>query len=238
MKKFATILVVFAFVSMLPYSASAQIKMSAGLKAGLSMANWSGADAKPTTMGLSPLFAYSTRTGFTGYGFLGIQFINLIGAQVEVGYSMKGTKVKGAETRVGQNNNIIPITIDGTMAFDYLEIPILVKLCLPVPVINPYIYAGPSIGMLLSAKFNVKATGSDGGQTISSDTTVDVKENINSTDVGLAFGAGVDLPFGLLIDLRYTLGLGTIAKQETGSSTTPDVKNGVFAIMAGWGFKL
>jgi hypothetical protein len=237
MKKFAPILVALVFVSMLPFSASAQIKMTAGIKAGLSMANLSGADVKTLTANMPLGVALSTRPGFTGFGFFGIQFINLIGAQVEVGYVMKGSKIKGTASVI-QQNIPVSVNVDGTMSLDYLEIPILVKLSLPVPVVNPYIYVGPSIGMLLSSKMHVKTTASVQGISFSSDTTVDFKEHINSTDVGLAFGAGIDLPMGLLIDLRYTLGLGTIAKQETGSSTTPDIKNGVFAIMVGWGFKL
>lgn len=89
--------------------------------------------------------------------------------------------------------------------------------------------SAPSIGILLSA--TAKA----------GDQSTDAKDDYNGTDFGLAFGAGVDLPMGLLFDLRYTLGLSKISKEYTdlsGASVTPDVKNGAFAIMVGWEFKL
>jgi hypothetical protein len=233
MKNFAAILSALLIIGMLPFSASAQIKMSAGLKGGLSMANLSNVK---TMMELPPGVDVSARYGFTGYGFFGVQFIGLIGAQVEVGYAMKGTKIKGTVTGI---DNGVPVSgdVEATMSVDYLEIPVLAKLCLPMPIINPYIYAGPSIGVLLSAKYHHRVAATGGGQSGTEDTTMDVKDNVKSTDVGLAFGAGMSLPMGLLVDLRYTLGLSTIVKEETGS-TTPNVKNGVFAIMVGWGLKL
>ena len=230
MKKFTTILIALGFVGILSFSASAQIKMSAGIKAGLSMANLSNAK---TMMELPSGVEYATRYEFIGFGFFNVQFIDLIGAQVEAGYAMKGTKLKGTST--GTENGVpISADIDGTMSFDYLEIPILAKLCLPMPAMNPYIYVGPSIGILLSSKYQHKITASNGE---GENTTEDIKEHINGTDVGLAFGAGIILPMGLLFDLRYTLGLSTIAKEEPGSAT-PDIKNGVFTIMVGWGLKL
>jgi opacity protein-like surface antigen len=232
-KKFSVALVAMVFVGMMSSSASAQVKMGLGIKAGLNIASLSGKDADSLPVpGLPiPVFVTSngSRIGLVGGGFFSIYFNDIFAAQIEAEYSMKGKKY----TKTISGNGM-SITIDATAAIDYLEIPILAKVVIPTSgSLNPFVYVGPSIGILLSAKSKYSASGA-----ASADTTVDGKDYINGSDFGLAFGAGIAFKMGLLFDLRYTLGLSTIGKKVEGMTESLDMKNGVFAIMAGYEFKL
>jgi hypothetical protein len=193
MKKFAAILIALVLVGMTPVSTSA-MNMGVGIKAGLNMASISGTGESKTKMGLAAL------------ALLDMQFSDMFGAQIELGYVMNGAKASEG---------------DGSLSLNYLAIPLLFKIILPVPAVNPYIIVGPSIGILMAA------TESDGTN------DRDVKAGFAGTDFGLAFGAGVNIPMGLIVELRYTLGLSKLDKDGNG-----DNKNGAFAIMAGWEFKI
>src|SRR5689334_22226541 len=79
--------------------------------------------------------------------------------------------------------------------FSYVNIPVILKLY-TVAGIN--LQAGPQWGFLTSAKFDDE----------------NIKDNLKSTDFGLALGAGWDLPFGLTIDGRYNLGLKNVSDES------------------------
>jgi hypothetical protein len=105
----------------------------------------------------------------------------------------------------------------------YLEIPVLAKLQIPSQgSIKPNIFAGPAIGLKLSGSVKAKYAG---------ETETENIEDLKGMDLGLVIGGGVDYLMGnkiLTVDLRYTLGLGTISDYEG-----EDVKNGVFSILFG-----
>jgi len=109
-----------------------------------------------------------------------LMFSEHLGIQPELLYSGQGAKV----------------SFDGTSqkdAYAYLNIPILLRYQV-VPLVH--IMAGPQLGILASAKEK-----DDQGNSI------DIKDTRKSSDIGIAFGAGIDLPFGLNADLRYVAGL-------------------------------
>ena len=62
---------------------------------------------------------------------------------------------------------------------------------------------------------------------------------MKSTDFGLVIGAGVDFGLGvpgtgkITLDVRYSLGLSTIADVE---GEEVDIKNGAFSLMVGFSF--
>jgi hypothetical protein len=207
MKKFATILMALVFVSMMSFSASAQSKMGIGIKAGLNMASVGG-DGTDN---------YKSRMGLYAGALFEVQFSDMFAGQIEAAYSMEGAKEEG--TMMG-------VAYTATVKLDYLEIPILLKVILPVPAVNPYIIVGPALGINLGATVTAEA----GGQTHDTD----IKDAISGTDFGLAFGAGVAIPMGLIVELRYTLGLSNINKDND----TVKNHNNVFAILAGWEFKI
>ncbi len=107
---------------------------------------------------------------------------------------------------------------------DYIELPILVKVGFGAGSVKPCIFAGPAFGILVSAKET------DGTN------SVDIKDNLNSLDLGLVVGAGVDVNM-LTIDLRYDLGLSNLPKTPDGyDGDMPSVKNGAFMAMVGVSF--
>ena len=201
-----------------------------GMKAGLNMANFSGDDADPDEGDKK------SRTGFSAGGFLTYGITEMFAVQPELLYTMKGAKYEW----------------DGgsaTTKFDYLEIPVLVKVSIPTEGnIGPHFFIGPSLGILLGAKNKVEIDGED-PEGLAGDH--DVKDETKSTEFGLVFGAGVDIGMphsAITIDGRFGLGLtGTCEDctyetydEETMEMVTVteklDVKNTVISFKVGYSF--
>ena len=145
------------------------------------------------------------------------QFSDLFAIQPEAYYTMKG----GSRDYNGANL---------TVSFDYIEVPFLLKLIIPVEGSNirPSIFAGPSIGFNTTAKIKLEVNGESAEEDL---------EDVKSTDVSLAFGGGIGFMVGgneLGFDVRYILGLTTIDD----SNSNDDVKNTVIAFNVYFGFSL
>jgi hypothetical protein len=184
---------------------------SKGIKVGLNMAKFTGSDAKDVTM----------RTGLAAGVFITYSLSDLIAIQPEVYYAMKGTKGKYFYPPSGP-------TVDVTEKFDYIEIPVLFKVQLAGGTsFKPSFYAGPELGILLSAKVKGEANG------VSVEN--DVKSETKSTDFGLIGGVGADYLMGsgkLTFDIRYDIGLAKVID----SSPAPKVYNSAITILVGYGF--
>ena len=100
--------------------------------------------------------------------------------------------------------------------YGYLHIPVLVRARLMREgTFVPVVFAGPAVGILLSAKW-------DGD---------DVKDSFKSTDFGADLGVGAEIALSgmkFLIDLRYYLGLTDVYKD-----TDYSMKNRGFMLTAG-----
>jgi Outer membrane protein beta-barrel domain len=99
---------------------------------------------------------------------------------------------------------------DWQSTFRSLDTPLLAKLRLRRgKVVTPYLAAGPTFGLLLSAKY--KATDEDGETT-----SEDIKEDTNSLAVGMCGGLGVEVPVGdksrVFVEGLYDLGLTGLQK--------------------------
>ncbi len=181
-----------------------------GLKAGLQLANLSGS-------GVDSIFgagvSKSMKIGFGGGAFLTYGFSPMFAIQPEIMYVMKGAKFSegGATAKVKT---------------DYLQVPVLLKLSPQTQgKIKPYFFAGPFVGILLSAK------ATDGG-------SVDIKDNLKSTEFGVSFGAGVGFPMtkgAITVDGRYDLGLSKVAKSDKVSDD--NIKTGTISFFVGYNFK-
>ena len=208
MKKFFTLLfILVAFVSV----SQAQIQL--GPKAGLTIATVAGSDVEDF-FGTTP----DSRTGFNGGIFFMYQFNKMFAIQPEAYYIMKGA-----------TDNIEGV--DVALKLDYIEVPLLLKLVIPVEGSNvrPAIFAGPAIGFNMSAKVK--------GESGEESAEVDVKDQVKSTDFSLIFGGGVGFMVGtneLGADVRYSLGL--TSWDDSGNDA--DVKNNVISINAYFGFSL
>ncbi len=186
-------------------------QMQIGPKAGLNIANIVGDDANFFGLDLD------SRTGFTGGIFFMYQFSDLFAIQPEVYYTMKG-----ATSNIGG--------IDITFSIDYIEVPVLLKVIIPVEGSNirPSIFAGPSLGFNSTAKLKIEADGESAEEDL---------EDIKSTEFGLVFGGGLGFIIGkneLGFDIRYILGLTTLDDSDFNG----DIKNTVIAFNVYFGFSL
>ncbi len=187
----------------LPYQAAAGVKF--GIKAGANVANVNGDFA-------SNVSDWKTRVGFCGGAFLELNFGRILTIQPEVLYTMKGAKATIEEGA---------LTGTGKLRFDYVEIPILLKVRIPTGPVHPFVFAGPAIGFILTTTFK-DITG----------TSTDI-EGAEHVDYSAVMGAGLQLGNSLHLDARYTLGL---RKLEVPPIGTIDLKNGVLSATLGLAF--
>ncbi len=183
MKKALSVGLLLAFLSS---AALAQLGISKGLKGGLNLATVGGSDAPSGLTGVSQYAA-----GI----YLEISLPGPLAVEGDVLYSVKGAKME------------VPSVATQTTTLSYLEIPVLAKFYLPLPVIKPHIFAGPAIGFLMSAKEKDEVLGST--------TEKDVKDATTSTDLGIVVGAGVKIAtpiIDLSVEARYNYGLTSIDK--------------------------
>jgi hypothetical protein len=115
-----------------------------------------------------------------------------------------------------------------TARVNYLEFPLLVRIGAPMSAGRAYVFAGPNFGLKAST----------GGELKTSDTTVDLGEDIDpairSFEAGLIFGAGIERGV-YLIEVRYTLGLTDVMTNIYPHANA--VHNRVFTALAGLRFK-
>lgn len=185
--------------------ATAQLLPSYGVKAGLNFSN----------INLDDLDA-SHRTGVAGGLFVNLPWPGL-NLQGEILYTTKGF-TEG--------------TLISDREFDFrmhdLQIPVLVKLALPLPMVSPSLYAGPALSYRL--KGEVKDDDGD---------WVDVKDDLKSSSWSLILGFDVKLMSTLIVDFRYDLGLSAINETSLGDNVTElnkDIKDRTLTAMVGWQF--
>lgn len=142
-----------------------------GAKAGLNLSNLTG-DAENVSM----------KVGFQVGGFAEIKLSEKFALQPELMFSSLGAKNDTGGS-------------DEALNLNYIVVPIMAKYFATEKL---SFEAGPSVGILMSAKFDSE----------------DVKDIYNSTDFGVNFGAGFDVTENINLGLRYTLGLGNIVKDS------------------------
>jgi hypothetical protein len=200
--------------------AAAATTFSLGIKAGVSSANnLLNSDNGSEKSLVRPTF------GIFGIISLGAH----LAIQPEVNYLTTGQRT------------VVPIILPPTIlefvdTFGYLHIPVLIKYRLVrTGKAIPSAFAGPALGILLSARQRVYTGGS-----LTDD--FNVKNHFRSMDFGADLGAGVEMTLGgmkALIDARYYLGLTDVALDPSGpifldsSLLDPDLKNRGLSITVG-----
>ena len=186
-------------LSLFPVSASALFKL--GVQGGLNLSSVSSDTA---------ISGLANRNGLMAGAFLELDTGSFFSIQPELNYIQKGyTYLSGTTTTVAK--------------VDFIEIPVFLRLNLPIPIISPYLFAGPAFG------FRTKAE-SDLG----SGTPTDISTTVEKNDISAAIGGGVDMSIAPLISLfangRYSIGL----KDIDTSATVAKTKG--FQILAGLAF--
>jgi hypothetical protein len=207
MKRLTTVLVIAVFAGLLALPQPARADVQFGIKAGGNMARPTGLDAQDPTATLK------NKVGFNGGIFLAFNFGRIVTVQWEVLYTMKGA------TYVALDN-----TFTDKLYADYIEVPLLFKLRIPTPIVQPFVFAGPTVGFKLQEKLETN------GQEVPL-----TQKLLKNNDYGAIFGAGLNLGRNFMVDVRYSLGLQKVISTVQGE-VQPDFKNGVWSASIGIAF--
>lgn len=158
-----------------------------GINAGINV-------SKTTISGGGLSFSTSSLVGLRAGGFAEFQLGKNFELQPELQYSRMGGKIDFSA--FGESGN-------GSLNLDYLAIPVLVKYKISETGLN--VYAGPQLGILMSAK----------GKALR-ETTENLKDNFKSTDFAGVFGAEYNFPLGIILSTRYQAGFSNIGKDIDG----------------------
>ena len=142
---------------------------------------------------------YSPMAGLN-LGLLGhVHLTDQLALQPEIYYSGQGAKIENINTNLN---------------LDYINVPVLLQYMFD----NGFrIQAGPQLGFLVAAK------------TKSGDTTINVKDDYESLDVGLGIGASYVNPnTGFGVDARYNHGLTNVRTSGNSDSKNRGFQLGVF----------
>ncbi|MDW3229046.1 MAG: porin family protein, partial [Acidobacteriota bacterium] len=135
MKKLLGVILAASFLLLVAAPAPSEAGIKFGLRLGGNTAKLTGDDIQDIEETIK------SKTGLVAGVFLAINLGKIVTIQPEVLYTMKGTKL---EDSLGEYS--------GKLYGDYLEIPLLLKIRIPTPGIQPAIFAGPSVGFKLREK--------------------------------------------------------------------------------------
>lgn len=185
---------------------------SFGVLGGATFSSISGPEAEAANL--------KTRTSFAFGGFVRIGISRNIAIEPQLLYIRKGAKASDAN-----------VTLAARLG--YLEVPVLVTVRFPAASrggASPFFQAGPAVAFKLDCKVVV---------TNNTTTILQKCEDLEpdpillkSTDLGLLFGAGVDVGRAKVL-ARYELGLSKIDDSGGGS----DARNRSIVVLVGWTFR-
>jgi hypothetical protein len=112
--------------------------------------------------------------------------------------------------------------VESTMALDYVEVPVLLRVRFGSGRIRYYAAGGPSTAFLARAKMRTAFSGSV--------EEFDLADSVEQVDFGFAAGGGVEIG-KVIVDARYTAGLSDIDANERAKTT-----NRAIAVTAGFRF--
>jgi hypothetical protein len=231
--RWASITSIVALLTLTASHASAQVTWDAGFKLGVNFANLRGdtqisgtetGEGGETISVSGDVDGY--RTGFVGGGFATANITDAFGIRLELLYSQKGGKGDISVTVDGQPAGVLK----NTVKLDYLEIPVLAVGSFPAGNKAKFnVFGGPAVAFNVSAK--------DKAEFLGEEEEVDIGEFTETTDFGIALGAGVTIlaheRANVVIEGRYTIGLISVDK-----AGVDDLKNNAISIMVGMSFPI
>lgn len=172
----------------------AQVKFAFGIRTGINFGTVSF-DPEPT------LAQGVTKSGLTTLvvgGVAEIEFAKMFAVEVEPRYIKKGMKFEaGAASQ--------------KISTSELEFPMHFKVKFMQGPVRPFAFAGPNLGIVMSATSKLEGTGND--------SETDIKSTTSSTNFGIDFGGGAEFRVASQVaitgDVRYSLGLSNL------DNTTP-----------------
>ena len=161
---------------------------------------------------LDPDEATSSRTGGMFGGYIGTHMGRLFTIRLEGYWTRKGADLTESGNTVA------------SFKINYIEVPLLLRVHIPLVIVKPAIYAGPAISFQTSC--DLEATG--GPSVPCADAGVDLK----STDFSGIIGAGVGVG-PITLDVQYDFSFSNILDDAT--SGTTEVKNQTWTVRAAFG---
>jgi len=159
---------------------------------------------------------FDSRISFALGGYLAFNISDDFSVQPELLFVQKGAKWTEGDAKL-------------VFRLSYLEIPILAKYSFAAGTnMKVSVFAGPAVAL----KVGATAYWED-----EEDSDTEDIDEAKGMDLGLSFGAGMEMPFGknvLTFDIRYTLGLGKCFDNDEGEEI--DAKNSAILFLAGIGF--
>jgi hypothetical protein len=209
MRKLTVALVIGAFACLLAIPTPATAGVQFGIKGGGNMAKVTGQDAQDINTTLK------NKVGFVAGVFVAFNMGSVFTLQLEALYTMKGVTMEVTD---------VSTTYIEKIYGNYIEIPLLLKLRIPTPLVSPFVFAGPAVGFKLSEKLNVDGTDVPLGEAL-----------LKNNDYGAIFGGGLNIGSHFQIDVRYSMGLQKVISTLEGE-TPLDIKNGVWSATVGIAF--
>jgi hypothetical protein len=205
------IVVTACLVTLLPGAAAAQ-SIGGGVKGGASFGDVpniaDGVDAASDIL--------ERRIGYAVGGFVAIRFGNGFSIQPEALYTQKG---------VGASASGLIDSAEFKLKADYVDVPILGRFTFGKG-LRGYVFAGPSLNFLISAK--AKSGFLEGGS------ETDVSEDMESFEAALVLGGGIEIG-PLLVEARWSEGLTNILVEGVSPAGT-DLKTRTLLVLAGLRF--
>lgn len=191
MKKYSITTALLLFV----IPSFAQLEIGLGVKGGLNVSTFNYAYETPYNEGKE----YKPKAGIHAGAFVNFK-LKRLSAQPEILFSQQGSNFTYKDPNHDDS---------WTSNYNYITLPLLVKYAvLQTTKGDINLQVGPQVSRLIKAEANFVDYDGDGAQPRAGDDEfVDIKEEVKSSDFGIMFGAGWDLPMGLSIDARYAMGL-------------------------------
>ncbi len=175
-------------------------QMMIGVRGGVNLANEDWSDG----------YSVSLHPGILAGGEIDYLFTHLWTLSIQLLYDQKGAHADGFGLADGPAASG---TADWTTS--YLEIPILAKVSFGYGAVRPYLFAGPSIGFLLSNLEKLHGAGyslyNEQGPFYSMDTTVNISDSTAKVDLSIVAGAGISFSLTsgtqFFVDASYAFGL-------------------------------
>lgn len=158
---------------------------------------------------LDPGDVLNSRTGGMFGGYIGTHLGRLFTVRLEGYWTRKGTDLVSSGTAE-------------SFKIDYIEVPLILRVHIPLVVVKPAIYAGPAIS------FKTKCNVEEGSTTLSCD---DAMVLLKSTDFSGIIGAGVGIG-PVTLDVQYDFSFSDITDDP---SSIQEVKNQTWTVRAAFG---
>lgn len=198
-------------VAFIPRPVAAAVDINLGVKGGLSLASLKWTDEEASKNLLRPVVGV----------FVAFNLSKMFAIQPEVYYLTQGGIF---------NADFEETTYKYIERYKYIHVPVLAKVrFMPDKKLTPILFAGPAIGVLLSARYKYIVDGVE-------EFDKDIKQFYKSTNFSVVFGAGLEYKLNkhmLILDIRYDLGLSNIDDEN---DPTDELKLRAIKFMVGFGF--